>query len=89
MRITKKHLLEDFERLVKRSDLNLEIEWAGAPQRPRIHLTLPAVLPSGPKEVSDLSPRLTVGDMHLWIEAFGDGFDHGWDAKGFALDDDE
>ena len=74
MRITKKHLLEDFELLKKHTRLNLEIEWAGAPQLPRIHLILPATLPGGTNNVSDLSPKLTMRDMHLWIEEFSDGW---------------
>ncbi len=64
MRILKQHLLDDFKNLKRLTGLNLEIEWSGVPQRPRIFNNGSA----------DLSPRLSIKDLHLWIEAFEEGF---------------
>lgn len=74
MRILKQHLLDDFENLKKLTHLNLEIEWSGVPQRPRIFNHGSA----------NLSPRLSIKELHLWIEGFDTGFREGFKA-GFAL----
>ncbi len=76
MRMTKKHLLDDFERLKRHTELNLEIEWSGDPHRPRIFRT------SKSGDMGNFSPRLTLREMHLWIEAFEDGFNYGFTSKG-------
>ena len=68
MRITRAHLLNDFEQLKTHLGLNLEIEWSGSPIRPRIFKV------SDEDDISHLSPRLPIPEMHLWMEAFSDGF---------------
>ena len=75
MGITKKHLLEDFDLLKRHTDLNLVIEWSGEPPRPRIWRVT---------EFGDWAenwPRLSVGQMHLWMEAFDSGYGLGYEAK--------